>query len=119
MGAGSFYGIFAIYRRLAYVIFTVALAIAVLTADKKWPPAMIICGAAAIYAFLFNVWMTFNYEAYLHAKYPFGPDDRTTMDRKPSIYTGGKYAITLALGFSCTILFIAGIIVFLMTLSEA
>jgi len=124
MGVGSFFAVFAIYRRLSYVIFTVGFAIAVFAADKKWPPATILSGAAALYAFLFNFWMVYCYESYLHSKYPRNITFRTLQEQAVAIssqssnYFGWKYAITLALGFSSVILFISGIIIFLMTLME-
>src|SRR5271166_2223463 len=77
MGVGSFFAIFAIYRRLGFVIFSVSLLGAITAADQKWPPATIICSAAALYALLFNFWLNYNYESYLHAKYPTNqPPDR-------------------------------------------
>ena len=112
LGNGSFFGIFSIYRRLAYTIFGVALLAALAAADKQWPPAAIICGAAAIYAFLFNGWAAYSYESYLHAKTvpPQGIGK--------SNYSAMKYALTLSLGVSAIVLFVTGIMIFLQTVLE-
>jgi hypothetical protein len=119
LGSGSFYGTFVLYRHLAYTIFAVAIIGASFSAYKGWPPATIVLGGAAIYALLFNAWLMASYESYLAFKYPrnlaLTLHDQT---QRPSNYSGWKYALTIALGFSTLGFFVCGLILFLATLME-
>jgi hypothetical protein len=108
LGNGSFYGTFALYRRLAYTIMGVASVGANVSAYENWPPAAIILAAAAIYALLFNAWLMISYESYLQAR---------SYGARKSNYSGWKYALTIALGFSSLGFFITGFVIFLITLT--
>lgn len=55
---------------------------------------------SAVYALLFNGWMAFMFETYMHQRYVTGK----------SPYTLGRYAVTLALAGSTVILLLAGIV---------
>jgi hypothetical protein len=114
IGKGSFFGVFVIYRRLFYTIFSVSLAISIYSASRGWPPATIILGAAAIDAILAITWMSWSYESYLGARWPLSAKNGIGQTN----YSGGKYALTMALGVSSLVLFIVGLISFLATLLE-
>ena len=82
---------------------------------------VILMVAGSVYAFVFNVWVTWCYEGYLHSKYPknnipimpgmYKPGDAVPVLVGPSNYTAPKYSITMALGLSSVVLFVSGIIV--------
>jgi hypothetical protein len=127
LGNGSFFGIFTIYRHLALITFAVALLFAIKSAEHGWPPATIVCGAAALYDILFIAWTAYCYEGYLHSKYPKNPPMGTPPELQaafmtgkaqyvgPTNYSAPKYALTLTLGFSSLALFVIGVILFLAT----
>jgi hypothetical protein len=106
---------FVLYRPTFYTIIAVGLIGAIWNAEAKqeWP-AIALMGAA-IYALLFNAWLAYSYEAYLHAKYPKNLPPNVMNYSGPSNYSGWKYAITLSLACSAIFLFIAG----LATMTEA
>lgn len=110
----SFFGIFTIYRRLAFVIFGIGLILSIVSAHRAWPPGTVILAAAAIDAFLFNFWAAVCYESYLHVRYPRQPLNGSTIIGGTN-YAGWKYALTLALAASALILFVGGLCVFLAT----
>ena len=98
---GSFFAPYALYRRLAYVIYGSGFIVALLFSYHQHAVTATLMTSAAIYALLFNAWTAIAYESYLHSKYG-----------RPgaSNYTRFKYAITLALGYSASITFVAGMI---------
>jgi len=123
---GSFFAPYALFRRFYYVIFGVALALALLCAYHRQPVPATLLIAAAIQALLFNVWTAVCYEAYLHAKYPknlpppfdYAPPPPNAKYTGSSNYTAPKYATTLALAYSSIALFILGLADTIKTLLE-
>lgn len=59
---------------------------------------------AGCFALLFNIWVTFQYERYLHSRYPSGGKDGV------SSYTARKYAFTMALAGAALLSFAAGVV---------
>jgi hypothetical protein len=124
---GSFLVCYALYRRIYWVIFGIGIAGAAYFASwSAYPDIGVIFLAAAIYAFLFNGWMAYCYESFLHAKYPACPPYQASPGSPPPVrnrvlpsnYSGLKYSITLALAFSSLLLFLASLCLGIVALIE-
>jgi len=104
----AFYAIFVLYRRLSYTIFGVSGLMALTGAvyARGSGNHIVLLTSAAIYALLFQVWLTWQYERYLHQRYR----SVSGMDDFPSPYTGAAYAVTISLGVSALVMFCAGFI---------
>jgi len=106
----SFYAILALYRRLSFTLFGVGVLVGLESAYLRLVTVTIATLSAAIYSLLFQVWLTWCYELYLHQRYREGPSG--TLVSLVSSYTGFQYAVTLALGLSALVLFIVGLVGF-------
>ena len=116
---GSFFAPFAIYRRMAWTIFALSLPQAGAWAYAKSGFLASLLLMAAILAFLFNFWLTFCYEEYLHSKYVNADAVRLgVVVTNYSSYVGWKYALTLALGLYSLFLFVVGTIASVGALAE-
>jgi hypothetical protein len=118
---GSFLVCYALYRRIYWVIFGIGIAGAAYFASwSAYPDIGVIFLASAIYAFLFNGWMAYCYESYLHSSYPLKWSGKVeeAARRGNSNYSGLKYSITLALAFSSLLLFLASLCLGIVALIE-
>lgn len=95
------------YSRLFGIIFWVGLVFGMFIgiAFRQEPAGILVL--SAVYAHIFNLWVTFCYESYLHVRYP--PDNAPSGSSR-SIYTRRRYAITLSLAYSSVILFVVGLL---------
>lgn len=120
---GSFFAPYGLYRRLFCIVCITGLPLALLSAYIRSETSAALLTAAAIYAILFNGWMAYVYEGYLHSKYPKNPPRADWDEINPPInrsqsafyigrsnYTAIRYATTLTLAFSSLAFFVAGII---------
>lgn len=102
---GSFFSIYVLYRSIARLIYWTSLVLSILVAViARQEPAGVLM-LAAVYAFLFDVWIVKCYESYSHTRYP-----KNHIISVPSNYTRNRYAITMALGYSAVILFVIGLL---------
>lgn len=113
-GDGTGFSFTRIYRQIHWVIFTPSFILSLGAAGLKWEIPAISLGAAAFWAFLFNLWLTFNQEAYMHARYPLAfhltLNDRNALNQQnPSPYTRTRYAVSYAMAFSALFAFVLGI----------
>ena len=102
-GRFTFHQFFVIYRRLAYVVFAVDMALAVavtlikgLMTSRPFEVAgsLVNYSLSAVAALLFIVWLTVRYESYQHCER----------------YRGWQYALTWTLGGYSLVTFILGLL---------
>jgi hypothetical protein len=104
---GSFFALLILYSVFFYAI----VAISCVLMLHINGPAAVIMVFAMIYALMFNGWTTWQYEMYLHSRYPRGivPNQLLQPPLGPSNYTVGRYALTLTLAISAFSLFVVGV----------
>lgn len=95
----SFHSVFAIYRQIYSGVFIFGGILSMLT--DRGAGYRILLALSSVYAMLFVLWLTFQYEGYQHARYGAGGK---------SSYAGWKYAVTLALGVMGPVLFAIGLV---------
>lgn len=110
---GSFSYLHSYYYRIFSIIFWVGMlmSLGVAFVIHGEPAGML--ALSAVYAFVFNAWLTYCYEGYLHSKYPKNVPRQVPEGVGyvgPSNYTPVKYALTLSLAFSSLSLFLTGFI---------
>lgn len=108
---GSFGFLHDRFHKIAWMIFGFGF-VSAFAAERFLPisDAPVILLVSAIFALLFNVWLTTSYESYMHSRYGRGGGVG------PSNYTLPRYCVTITLGVSCLVLFVVGSAVALMSM---
>lgn len=111
---GSFLVLFALYRRIAFVIFGTSLILMLLSRTLREMDAVMLFMASAVYGLGFNLWTALCFELYIHGKYPLlrAPFEieHEAGCTGPSNYTGTRYSATVTLGISAFLFFVLGLI---------
>jgi hypothetical protein len=95
----SFYAILACYRWQCWLLTAISVPLAVAAALHGVLFAAVALVGAATYAMVLPVWLAWCYEGYLHHRY---------VTNGSSSYTGGMYALTIALAISAVACFVGG-----------
>jgi energy-coupling factor transporter transmembrane protein EcfT len=122
----SFFAIHALYHKLIVLIIAISLSLLAFRLATD-PLAIILLLSSITLAILFEAWMTYNYEGYLHSKYPLNlPVEIERMQKVvdsssvgigskynytgPTNYTTIAYATTIILGLSTIVAFVMGML---------
>jgi hypothetical protein len=106
----SFYAILACYRWQCWLMTAISAPLAIAAALHGLLFAAVALAGAATYALVLPVWLAWCYEGYLHHRYVTGGI---------SSYTGGMYALTVALTISTLACFVSGWLGLIMALISA
>lgn len=90
---GTFYPLLILYS----VFFYVLAALGVIGFAWSHIPVFLLSAGEALFV---NIWLLLCYEAYMYSRYPEGKSN----------YTRGKYALTLAMGYSSALTMVIAVI---------
>lgn len=99
-GKGTFFPHLVIYSVFYYVLAGISAwgACSAWHYGADWGALLLLFAMA--YSLIFNIWLAFNFEAYMAGRYRFNK----------SPYSLNRYAVTLALAVSALLLFLAGVV---------
>lgn len=109
-GKGTFFPHLVIYSVFYYVLAGISAwgACSAWHYGADWGALLLLFAMA--YSLIFNIWLAFNFETYMHARYIVGNPALNGMIGK-SPYTLNRYAATLALAVSALLLFLVGVVI--------
>lgn len=97
------------YLLIARGLIALDVVLSFLAASRQESMPAHCCLAGAVCGILFCVWLTSQYEIYLQNRYPRFNGGSLG----PSVYTAGKRAVTLALGWGMVLFTVIGLVVVL------
>ena len=96
---GSFFPLLILYNVFGYALLLLSMSMALIAYNHELAWAGLLFLVAGVEALVFNGWLLFTYERYMHA---------TAVG--VSNYTLNRYALTLSLGFSAVITCVVGFV---------
>jgi len=106
---GTFFPILILYSVAAYAIAIFSAVLAYVGWTHRAGVGVVLLLTAAVDAIIFCFWLVWCFEMYMQQRYPVG-NQALAAKIGVSTYTLGRYALTLALGFSALALFLAGVV---------